>query len=116
MRSMLPDLRTLPSSTLATLSAFAIVATSTALSLNENDDVRAITRNCGTWPSMLSSSSDNPSEKYACSRSGLRLTNGSTAIERGSGTTAGGELDTGRNAGWLWKYQPSVSTTSRTTT
>src|SRR6478672_2225810 len=116
MRSMLPDLRTLPSSTLATLSAFAIVATSTDLSLNENDDVRAITRNCGTCPSMLSSSSDSPSEKYACPGSGLRLTNGNTAIECGSGATTVGLTGAGRNAGWPWKYQPSASTINSTTT
>ena len=47
----------------ATFSARAIVATSTCLPLNENDDVRAITRTCGNCASWFNSSSDRPSEK-----------------------------------------------------
>ena len=63
MRKVLADLRTLPSSTLATFSALAIVAISTSLPLNENDEVRAITRNCGICANWFNSSSDRPSEK-----------------------------------------------------
>src|SRR6266498_2181916 len=81
MRKLLPDLRTLPSSTCATLSAFAIVATSTSLPLNENDEVRAITRNCGICANWFNSSSDKPSEKYSCSLSELMLTKGRTAMD-----------------------------------
>ena len=62
-RKVLADLRTLPSSTLATFSALAIVATSTSLPLNENDEVRAITRNCGICANWFNNSSDRPSEK-----------------------------------------------------
>ena len=40
IRSLSPDLRTLPSSTLATLSLRAISAMSTSLPLNENDEAR----------------------------------------------------------------------------
>jgi hypothetical protein len=80
-RSLLPDLRTLPSSTLATSSVFAMVATSTSFPLNEKDDVRAMTRSWGICASRLSSSSERPSEKYSCSLSELMLTSGSTAID-----------------------------------
>src|SRR5258705_8962995 len=52
-----------------------------SLPLNENDDVRAVTCNCGIFASRLSSSSEMPSEKYSCSLSLLMFTNGSTAIE-----------------------------------
>ncbi|MND05021.1 hypothetical protein D3C83_255790 [compost metagenome] len=63
--TVLPDLRTLPSSTCATCSTFAMVATSTFLPLKENDEVRAITRRSGTLASRSSSSSESPSEKYS---------------------------------------------------
>jgi hypothetical protein len=49
--------------------------------LNENDEVRAITRSCGTCASWLSSSSDRPSEKYSWSLAWLMSTKGSTAME-----------------------------------
>ena len=82
MRTLSPDLRTLPSSTFATLSLRAISAMSTSLPLNENDDVRAMTRSSGTCASRLSSSSEMPSAKYSCSLSALMFTKGSTAMER----------------------------------
>src|SRR5205807_9777703 len=47
----------------------------------ENDEVRAITRNCGICASWFSNSSDRPSEKYSCSLSELMLTKGSTAMD-----------------------------------
>ena len=82
MRNVSPDLRTLPSSTFATLSLRAISAMSTSLPLNENDEVRAMTRSSGTCARRLSSSSEMPSAKYSCSLSALMFTKGSTAIER----------------------------------
>ena len=54
---------------------------STSLPLNENDEVRAITRSCGIFASRFSSSSEMPSEKYSWSLSELMFTNGSTATE-----------------------------------
>ena len=92
MRNLSPDLRTLPSSTLATLSLRAISAMSTSLPLNENDEVRAMTRSSGTCARRLSSSSEMPSAKYSCSLSALMFTKGSTAIERSvaAATAVGG--------------------------
>ena len=84
MRTRLPDRRTLPSSTDATLSVFAIVGMSTSLPLNENADVRDATRRPRILASTFSSSSDSPSAKYSFSSSRLMLTNGSTAIDGGS--------------------------------
>ena len=57
-------------------------AMSTSLPLNENDEVRAMTRSSGTCARRFSSSSEMPSAKYSWSLSGLMFTNGSTAIER----------------------------------
>src|ERR1700683_4046286 len=88
MRTVLPDLRTLPSSTAPTLSLWAIVSTSTFSPLNEKDEVRAATCSSLTSVRELSSSSVSPSEKYSCSLSPLMLTNGSTAIECGGGAKA----------------------------
>ena len=68
---------------------------STSLPLNENDEVRAMTRSCGTWASRLSSSSDRPSEKYSCSWSELMLTNGSTAMDLSLATTVAGAIVAG---------------------
>ena len=81
MRNVSPDLRTLPSSTFATLSLRAISAMSTSLPLNENEEVRAMTRSSGTCARRLSSSSEMPSAKYSCSLSALMFTKGSTAID-----------------------------------
>jgi hypothetical protein len=47
----------------------------------EKEEVRPITRSPSTWASALRISSAIPSEKYSCSLSELRLTNGSTAME-----------------------------------
>src|ERR1700682_698924 len=81
--------RTLPSSTAPTFSLWATVAMS-GCSLNENEDVRAATCSPLISASELSSSSVSPSEKYSCSLSPLRFTNGSTAIECGGGGNAVG--------------------------
>ena len=101
MRIRLPDLRTLPSSTVATLSARPTSATVAPLPLNENADERAATRSPPILARTFSSSSARPSAKYSFSSSRLMLTNGSTAIDGGSwrcgagtdavaGTTRGG--------------------------
>src|SRR5215469_5438333 len=89
MRTVWPDRRTLPSSTVATFSLWATSATS-GCSLNEKDEVRAATCSPSISASELSNSSVSPSEKYSCSLSPLKLTNGSTAMECGGGekTTA----------------------------
>jgi hypothetical protein len=59
-RSSLPDLRTLPSRILLTFSFRAMVGMSSFLPLNENDEVRAMTRNAGTLVSSSMSSSARP--------------------------------------------------------
>ena len=46
----------------------------------QNDEVRAVTCNCGIFASRFSSSSEIPSEKYSFALSSLMLTNGSTAM------------------------------------
>src|SRR3984885_10144994 len=81
MRTVLPDRRTLPSSTAPTFNLRAMVPMSVSLPLKEKAEVWA-----ATWSSLisareLSSSSVRPSEKYSCSLSPLMFTNGSTAIE-----------------------------------
>ena len=76
-----PDLRMLPSSTVATPSALAIRRMSSCLPLNANADVRAITFNPGMRVSALMISSARPSPKYSLSLSALRFSNGKTAIE-----------------------------------
>ena len=81
MRSRSPALRTLPSSTVATLSLCPTSRRSTSLPLKENADVRAATLRALIRDSAFSSSSAMPSEKYSCSGSLLMLTKGSTAIE-----------------------------------
>src|SRR5688500_9808401 len=94
MRRWSPDLRTLPSSTVATLSASPTSRRSACLPLNENAEVRAATLSALKRASALISSSAIPSEKNSCSGSLLRLTNGSTAIELCVPTTAGFAVST----------------------
>jgi hypothetical protein len=83
MRMVSAERRTLPSRTAPTFSLRAIVPMSVSLPLKENADVRAATCSSLISLSELSSSSVSPSEKYSCSLSPLRFTNGSTAIECG---------------------------------
>src|ERR1700745_134539 len=85
MRIVCAERRTLPSSTAPTFSLRAIVPISAFLPLNENAEVRAATCSSLISASELSSSSVSPSEKYSCSLSSLRFTNGSTAMECGGG-------------------------------
>src|SRR6516164_1240122 len=89
IRTVLPERRTLPSSTAPTLSLRATVAMS-GCSLNEKDEARAATRSPSISTRELMSSSVRPSEKYSWSLSPLMLTNGSTAMEGGGGGTAPG--------------------------
>jgi hypothetical protein len=60
--------------------------------LNENDDVRAMTRSCGSCASRFSTSSASPSEKYSWSLAWLMSTNDSTAIDCSEGAAAAGAL------------------------
>jgi hypothetical protein len=66
--------------------------------LKENADVRAATRRPASWVSALMMSSEMPSEKYSFSGSPLMLANGSTAIERSSGSTSWEPVRTSRDA------------------
>src|SRR5215471_18138910 len=86
-RMVCSERRTLPSRTVATLSLCATV-TMSGCSLNENDEVRAATWSPSISAIELSNSSVSPSEKYSCSLSPLKFTNGSTAIECGGGAKA----------------------------
>src|SRR5205814_7089426 len=88
MRTRAPDLRTLPSSRFATSSFCPIERRSSFFPLSENEEVRPITRRPSTWASALRISSEMPSEKYSCSLSELRFTNGSTAIDGEDGSEA----------------------------
>ncbi len=81
MRTRLPALRTLPSSTLVTFSWLAMSGMLALLPLKANEEVREATCRPSTLTSRLSSSSAMPSEKYSWAGSSLMLTNGSTAIE-----------------------------------
>ncbi len=80
IRTELPALRTEPSSTCATCSVRAISGIAISLPLNANDEVRAVTCNCGIFASRFSSSSEIPSEKYSWSFPADMSTNGSTAM------------------------------------
>src|ERR1700688_3940473 len=87
MRIVFAERRTLPSRTAPTLSLWATVAMS-GCSLKENEEVRAATCSSLISASELSSCSVSPPEKYSCSLSPLRFTNGSTAIECRGGLKA----------------------------
>ena len=92
-RIVLPDLRTLPSTTWRTLRRAAISGMPRPAFLNWKDDVRDATSRPATSTSTLRISSAMPSEKYAWSPSGERSANGSTAIDAadaagGASTTA----------------------------
>src|SRR5579872_7626334 len=92
MRTVCPERRTLPSSTVPTFNLWATSAIS-GRSLNEKDEVRAATCNPSMCVRELSSSSVSPSEKYSCSLSPLKLTNGNTAMECGGGLNATALVD-----------------------
>ena len=82
MRTCSPDLRTLPSSTVPTLSARPDRLQVDCLALER--ERRGARRDLSVLMRARAriSSSAIPSEKYSCSGSLLMLTNGSTAIER----------------------------------
>src|SRR6266550_7896187 len=98
MRIVLPDLRTLPSSTCTTPSALAISAIVVCFPLKKNDDVRAGTRRSEIFVSMSMSSSDSPSEKYSLFLSSLMLTNGSTATALSEMVLAAGTVPSATDA------------------
>ena len=77
----IPERRTLPSSTFATLSFAAMVGMSSDLPLNEKEEVRAITLRPGVLPSCSISSSARPSEKYSWSFFSLMSANESTTTD-----------------------------------
>src|SRR5207302_5518191 len=110
IRMVCAERRTLPSRTAPTLSLWATVAMS-GCSLNENEEVRAATCNPLISASELSSSSVSPSEKYSCSLSPLRFTNGSTAIECGGGLKA---VPDGVKCFEIQKYPGPAKTTTTT--
>src|SRR5215469_4116836 len=99
MRTVLPERRTLPSSTAPTFSLCATVAMSGCSPWNEKDEVGAATCSWLIRDSELSSSSVRPSEKYCCSLSPLMLMNGSTAMECGGGVKAAGDALAGAAGG-----------------
>ena len=81
MRTRFPCLRTDPSTMLVTPSVSPTLRRSSFFPLKWNDDVRPATFSPFTRASASRSSSVIPSEKYSCSLSELRFTNGSTAID-----------------------------------
>src|SRR5262249_35879084 len=92
MRTVCPERRTLPSNTVPTFNLWATSEIS-GCSLNEKDEVAAATSIPSMCVSELSSSSVSPSEKYSCSLSPLKLTNGSTAMECEDGAKATALVD-----------------------
>ncbi len=82
MRTRLPDRRTEPSRIVRTLSCSPICRSGTFCPLYENDDVRPATLSSRTCARAVRISSVMPSAKYSFSGSALRLSNGSTAIDR----------------------------------
>src|SRR6266852_6255884 len=89
MRTRLPALLTLPSSTAPTCSCAPILSMGSFLPLKANDDVRAATCKPDTLDSAVIKSSVMPSLKYSFSLSELILTNGNTATD----FFEGGETD-----------------------
>ena len=98
MRSRPPAARTLPVSRVPTFNRAAIAARSEAAPLNANDELRAATRSPRTWLSTVMISSVTPSAKYSFCGSGLRLTNGSTAIDGPGAAADGGRASASRSA------------------
>src|SRR3989442_890334 len=101
MRSRDPAFRTLPSSTVATLSWRPSIRTSCSLRLRANVVVRDATRSPSTRASAVISSSVIPSLKYSFSGSALRFTNGSTAIDFLAGAPGGAAGGCPAGSGWL---------------
>src|SRR5687768_15583356 len=81
MRTRVPILRTLPSTTYCTVSSRATRRTSTPFSRYWNEEFRAITDNDLDRDSSVIMSSVTPSEKYCCSGSPDILVKGRTAID-----------------------------------
>jgi hypothetical protein len=81
IRTRLPALRTLPSSSVLTPSFCPMVRKSSFLPLNAKHDVRPVTLSPGFLARTFSSSSVRPSEKYSFSGSALMFVKGRTAID-----------------------------------
>jgi len=90
IRTRLPDLRTLPSTTYRTPSSRATFFTSTACPLNLNEVLRDMTNNSRKRERSVRMSSVRPSAKNSCSAAPLMLTNGSTMIDGFSEWNASG--------------------------
>ncbi len=90
IRSLLPILRTLPSSTVDTLSFLPISPMSSFLPLKANEEVRDATRSAWIFDRALMISSAMPSVKYSFSGSLLMLAKGSTATDFAAETTGAG--------------------------
>jgi hypothetical protein len=101
MRSLLPALLTLPSSTVGTFSCLPILRMSSVFPLKTNDDVRAGTRNPLIWDRAVHKSSVMPSLRYSFSLSLLILTKGNTATPAPVG---------GRDDSLFQMMTPSVAT------
>jgi hypothetical protein len=81
MRTWLPALATLPSSTAPTCSCAPILSMSSFLPLKANDEERAATCRPDTLDRAVIRSSVMPSLKYSFSLSELMFTNGNTATD-----------------------------------
>src|SRR6478752_7556418 len=95
MRTWLPALRTLPSSTWVTPSFFATSHTFTDCPLKVKAVLRAITSSAETFDKSVVMSSLIPSLKYSCSASPLMFWNGSTQIETSRVDSRGASADVG---------------------
>ena len=62
----------------------------TFLPLKVNEELRAMTKSCGSFDRAVMMSSEIPSAKYSCSASPLMLAKGSTAIDGLSGNAGRG--------------------------
>jgi hypothetical protein len=93
-----PDRRTLPSRMASTPSFSATVFRSTSLPLKEKDEVRDATVSWGRRQRRFRTSSAMPSLKYSFSGSWLRLSSGSTAIDRISEAARGSAGNAGAPA------------------
>ena len=92
MRTRLPDLRTLPSSTVATLSFCATVGMSTSLPLKENAEVRDATRKPADLRQHVQQFFRQPVGEVLVLLVAAHVENGSTAIE-GISLSAGAICD-----------------------
>src|SRR5882724_4161873 len=98
MRTLLPSLATLPSSTAPTCSCAPIFSMGSFLPLKANDEVCAATCKPDTFDSAVIKSSVMPLLKYSFSLSELMLTKGNTATDFLAGGAAASGC--GADGGW----------------